>query len=104
MGRAIALQIVHRTTVGETHGMGDILGYARVSTGDQDVSGQPMRLETAGDIKVFTDLMSGKRLERPGLDELIAYARKGDTLAVARPDLLARALDTLLTHLYKPRA
>ena len=44
-GEAIALQIVHRTTVWETHGMGDILGYARVSTGDQDVAGQTMRLE-----------------------------------------------------------
>ena len=61
--------------------MGDILGYARVSTGDQDVSGQTMRLEKAGAIKVFTDVMSGKSMERPGLAELIAYARKGDTLA-----------------------
>ena len=56
--------------------MGDILGYARVSTGDQDVSGQTMRLEKAGAIKVFTDVMSGKSMERPGLAELIAYARE----------------------------
>lgn len=41
--------------------MGGILGYARVSTGDQDVAGQTMRLEKAGAIKVFTDVMSGKR-------------------------------------------
>lgn len=56
--------------------MGDILGYARVSTGDQDVAGQTMRLEEAGAIKVFTDVMSGKSMERPGLAELIAYARR----------------------------
>ncbi len=96
-GEAIALQIVHRTTVWETHGMGDILGYARVSTGDQDVAGQTMRLEEAGAIKVFTDVMSGKSMERPGLTELIAYARKGDTLAVVRLDRLGRSLAELLT-------
>src|SRR3546814_18975506 len=77
-GEAIALQIVHRTTVGETHGMGDILGYARVSTGDPDVSGQTMRLEKAGAIKVFTEVMSGKSMERPGRAEPIATAAQGD--------------------------
>lgn len=56
--------------------MGDILGYARVSTGDQDVAGQTMRLEQAGAIKVFTDVMSGKSMERPGLTKLIAYAAR----------------------------
>src|SRR3546814_14465887 len=71
----IALQIVHRTTVGETHGMGDILGYARVSTGDQDVSGQTMRLEKAGAIKVFTDVMRSEEhtSELPSLMR-ISYA------------------------------
>ena len=54
--------------------MGGILGYARVSTGDQDVAGQTMRLEKAGAIKVFTDVMSGKSMDRPGLADLLAYA------------------------------
>ena len=76
--------------------MGGILGYARVSTGDQDVAGQTMRLENAGAIKVFTDVISGKSMERPGLAELIAYARKGDTLAVVRLDRLGRSLTELL--------
>ncbi len=49
--------------------MSDILGYARVSTGDQDVAGQTIRLEKAGAIKVFTDVMSGKSMDRPGLVE-----------------------------------
>ena len=76
--------------------MGGVLGYARVSTGDQDVAGQAMRLERAGAIKVFTDVGSGRSTERPGLDALLAYARKGDTLAVVRLDRLGRSLAELL--------
>lgn len=45
--------------------MGAILGYARVSTGDQDVAGQTMRLEQAGAIKVFTDVKSGRAWTGP---------------------------------------
>ena len=77
--------------------MGGILGYARVSTGDQDVAGQRMRLEQAGAIRVFTDVMSGKSMERPGLAELLDYAREGDTLAIVRLDRLGRSLGELLT-------
>lgn len=77
--------------------MGDVLGYARVSTGDQDVAGQTMRLEQAGAIRVFTDVRSGKTMDRPGLAELLAYARKGDTLAVVRLDRLGRSLAELLS-------
>jgi DNA invertase Pin-like site-specific DNA recombinase len=84
--------------------MGGILGYARVSTGDQDVAGQTMRLEKAGAIKVFTDIMSGTSMDRPGLIELLAYARKGDTLAVVRLDRLGRSLAELLTTVEKLRA
>jgi DNA invertase Pin-like site-specific DNA recombinase len=77
--------------------MGGILGYARVSTGDQDVVGQTMRLTEAGAIKVFSDIRSGKTMERPGLEALLAYARKGDTLSVVRLDRLGRSLGELLT-------
>lgn len=83
--------------------MSDILGYARVSTGDQDVAGQTMRLKQAGAIKVFTDVMSGKSMDRPGLAELLAYARKGDTLAVVRLDRLGRSLADLLATVSKLR-
>lgn len=76
--------------------MGAILGYARVSTGDQDVAGQTMRLERAGAIKAFTDTISGKSMDRPGLAELLDYARAGDTLAVVRLDRLGRSLSELL--------
>ena len=77
--------------------MPDTLGYARVSTGDQDVAGQTMRLTGAGAIRVFTDVRSGRSMDRPGLQELLAYARKGDTLAVVRLDRLGRSLGELLT-------
>lgn len=80
-----------------------ILGYARVSTGDQDVAGQTMRLEEAGAIKVFTDVMSGKSMDRPGLVELLAYARDGDSLAVVRLDRLGRSLAELLSTVAKLR-
>ncbi len=76
---------VHRPSVWET-ALGGILGYARVSTGDQDVAGQTMRLEQAGAIKMFTDVRSGKSMDRPGLAELLAFAREGDILAVVRLD------------------
>ncbi len=76
--------------------MTGILGYARVSTGDQDVAGQSMRLTGAGAIRIFTDVRSGRNMDRPGLKELLAYARHGDTLAVVRLDRLGRSLTELL--------
>jgi DNA invertase Pin-like site-specific DNA recombinase len=76
--------------------MSDILGYARVSTSDQDVTGQEMRLKQAGAIKIFTDVISGKKMERPGLTGLLDFARSGDTLAVVRLDRLGRSLSELL--------
>ena len=56
-----------------------------------------MRLEKAGAIRTFTDVMSGKSMERPGLSELVAYARDGDTLPVVRLDRLGRSLSELLS-------
>jgi len=55
--------------------MAHILGYARVSTGDQDVAGQTLRLEQASAIKLFTDVKLGKNMDQPGLADLLAYAR-----------------------------
>jgi DNA invertase Pin-like site-specific DNA recombinase len=80
--------------------MTGILGYARVSTSDQDVAGQTiqtMRLTQAGAIKVFTDVLSGRTMDRPGLEELLAYARKGDALAVVRLDRFGRSPGELLS-------
>jgi Resolvase, N terminal domain len=67
--------------------MADILGYARVSTTDQDLDGQRHRLTDAGAIRVFDDVISGRTFERPGLITLLDYARTGDVLCVVRLDL-----------------
>lgn len=75
---------------------GDILGYARVSTREQDHASQIDRLKTAGAIRVFEDTISGKRFDRPGLTELIDHARIGDSLCVTRLDRLGRSLKELL--------
>jgi len=81
--------------------MGAILGYARVSTGDQDVAGQTLRLTQAGAIRVFTDVQSGRSMDRPGLAALLDYARQGDTLAIVRLDRLGRSLAELLVTVSK---
>ena len=75
---------------------GDILGYARVSTANQDASGQKDRLVDAGAIRVFTDVASGARAKRPALAELIDHARPDDILCVTRLDRLGRSLKELL--------
>ena len=54
---------------------GDVLGYARISTSDQDLDGQTNRLKEAGAIRIFSDVISGKKFERAGLSELIDHAR-----------------------------
>ena len=75
---------------------GDILGYARVSTADQELSGQKDRLIQNGAVRVFEDVISGKTFNRPGLAALLDHARPNDTLAVIRLDRLGRSLKELL--------
>lgn len=75
---------------------GDMLGYARVSTADQDLTGQITRLRETGAIRVFEDVISGKQFERPGLSALLDHARPGDSLAITRLDRLGRSLKELL--------
>jgi DNA invertase Pin-like site-specific DNA recombinase len=88
---------VPKTTDKETAGaMADILGYARVSTTDQDIDGQRHRLRDARAIRIFDDVISGRTFERPGLTALLDYARKGDVLCVVRLDRLGRSLRELL--------
>ena len=76
--------------------VGDTLGYARVSTNDQNPDAQRDRLIESGAIRVFTDIVSGKRFDRPGLAELIDHARPGDRLCIIRLDRLGRSLRELL--------
>ena len=92
-------ETVLESNVKETDGParnGDILGYARVSTAAQDAASQQDRLREFGAIRVFVDVISGRRFERPALAELIDHARPGDRLCVTRLDRLGRSLKELL--------
>jgi DNA invertase Pin-like site-specific DNA recombinase len=73
-----------------------LIGYARVSTTEQTLHLQHDALTKAGCNKLFTDTASGAKIERKGLDEALAYVRKGDTLVVWR---LGRSLPHLITTL-----
>lgn len=72
------------------------IGYARVSTDDQKMDLQRDALTAAGCEKVFTDTASGAKVERPGLADALAFARKGDSLVVWRLDRLGRSLPELV--------
>jgi DNA invertase Pin-like site-specific DNA recombinase len=74
-----------------------LIGYARVSTHEQTLNLQQDALQKAGCGKLFTDTASGAKAERKGLDEALAYVRKGDTLVVWRLDRLGRSLPHLIT-------
>lgn len=67
--------------------MTEILGYDRVSGGEQDVVGQTMRLTEAGAIRVFTDVLSGKSMDRPGLSGIFGLRRShhGGSVAMGDP-------------------
>jgi DNA invertase Pin-like site-specific DNA recombinase len=73
-----------------------LIGYARVSTTDQNLDLQRDELERAGCERIFTDVASGARADRPGLAEAIAYARAGDRLVVWKLDRFGRSLGHLI--------
>jgi DNA invertase Pin-like site-specific DNA recombinase len=74
-----------------------LIGYARVSTVDQNPALQLDALNTAGCDPVFSDHASGAREKRPDLDRCLGYLRSGDTLVVWRLDRLGRSLRHLVT-------
>jgi DNA invertase Pin-like site-specific DNA recombinase len=73
-----------------------LIGYARVSTSDQTLNLQNDALEKICCSKIFTDVISGAKAERKGLEEALAYVREGDTLVVWRLDRLGRSLKHLI--------
>jgi DNA invertase Pin-like site-specific DNA recombinase len=74
-----------------------LIGYARVSTTDQDAAVQVQALEAAGCERIFEEKASGGRWDRPELHDLLDQLRPGDTLVVWKLDRLARSLKDVLT-------
>ncbi len=76
--------------------MGDLLGYARVSTTEQKAHLQTDALKAAGCVRVWTDKASGASTTAPKLDQVLDHLRPSDTLVVWRLDRLGRSLPHLI--------
>ena len=72
------------------------IGYARVSTADQHLIMQEDALKSAGCEEIYTDVISGVKSQRPGLDKALNYAREGDTIVVWKLDRLGRSIQHLI--------
>jgi len=72
------------------------IGYARVSTRDQNLELQLDALDKAGCERIFTDKLSGAEVERPGLNEALSHLREADTLVVWKLDRLGRSVKGLV--------
>jgi DNA invertase Pin-like site-specific DNA recombinase len=72
------------------------IGYARVSTDDQNLDLQRDALQKANCEQIFTDTVSGTKAERKGLTDALSHLRSGDTLVVWRLDRLGRSLRHLI--------
>ena len=74
-----------------------LIGYARVSTADQDVALQTDALTKAGCERLFTDKASGAKADRPGLAEALHFTRAGDCIVVWKLDRLGRSIQGLIS-------
>jgi DNA invertase Pin-like site-specific DNA recombinase len=74
-----------------------LIGYARISTSEQDTKMQVSALQSAGCELIFREKASGGRWERPELHKLLSQLRKGDVLVVWKLDRLSRSLRDVLT-------
>lgn len=81
-----------------------LIGYARVSTAEQDLAAQRAALAAAGCAEIVEETASGAAAARPELARVLARIRPGDTLVVARLDRLARSLAHLLAVLDRLQA
>jgi len=73
-----------------------LIGYARVSTVEQNLALQRDALTEAGCQRIFTEQMSGVVTDRPALHDALEFARSGDTLIVWKRDRLARSMKQLI--------
>src|ERR671923_2651926 len=90
---------MRRPRASEEDLMARLMGYARISTPDQDLSLQRDALRRAGcpDDLIFVDIASGARAARPGLEACLRVLAPGDTLVVWRLDRLGRSMTHLVT-------
>ncbi|MAD65660.1 recombinase family protein [Haliea sp.] len=72
------------------------IGYARISTKDQNFESQDQALKNEGCEKIYRDVVSGAKKERPGLNRLLSDLRRGDILVVYKLDRLGRSLSHLV--------
>jgi len=77
------------------------IGYARVSTKDQNLNLQKDALKKAGCKKIYSEQVSGAKIERKQLDEMIKQVRKGDIIVVWKLDRLGRSLRDLVNLISK---
>jgi DNA invertase Pin-like site-specific DNA recombinase len=75
---------------------GQIVGYARVSSADQNLARQLEQLKSENTDKIFEDKASGATTKRPAFQQMMEYIREGDTIVVCSMDRLARNLTDLL--------
>ncbi|TLT00448.1 recombinase family protein [Aliarcobacter cibarius] len=73
-----------------------LIGYARVSTTDQNLTLQKEALEKAGCERIYEDEISGTKDNRPGLEKALEHLRKDDTLVVWKLDRLGRSVKSLI--------
>ena len=106
-GRPGARKVARATTSprldGEVPSKGMLIGYARVSTIDQNLALQRDALAEAGCGKIFIEQMSGAVAERPALQDALEFARSGDALIVWKLDRLARSMKQLIETIEKLR-
>lgn len=79
----------------------NLVGYARVSTWDQNTELQVTALLSAGCQRIFEETASGTRTDRPQLAAALDYLREGDTLVVWRLDRLGRSLQHLIRTVHE---
>lgn len=72
------------------------IGYVRVSTEDQNMTMQLDALHAAGCERIFEDIASGAKESRPGLNDALAFVRKGDELVVWKLDRIGQSLSHLV--------
>jgi DNA invertase Pin-like site-specific DNA recombinase len=72
------------------------IGYARISSVGQNLDSQMDALHAAGCGKIFTDKITGSRMDRPGWDQMMEYVRPGDALVVTELSRMTRSLLDLL--------